>query len=252
MATSSKAARRVVTWTSIAWFTVAWLSLPGSAHAEDRVLKLTDGSGLRYGLHLPDAVGDEPLPLVVALHYSWGGGTTSPPAYYGRDYMNLLVVPGLADLEAIIVAPDCPGRGWWDERSDAALLELIAAVREEFAVDPDRIVLTGFSMGGMGTWAFAFAHPELFSAAVPMAGRPSPDIVAGWEDLPVFAIHGTEDEVVDIEPTREAIAALRERGIEAKLLEVPSVTHFQTPRFAEPMRTVVPWLRQLWERQRTP
>jgi predicted peptidase len=247
MATPPATHRLVARFTAA--LVLATLALPAPAEAQNGILELADGSALRYGLHVPDGAGDGPAPLVVALHYSWGGGTSSPPPYYGRDYMNLLVVPGLADLEAIIVAPDCPGRGWWDERSDTALLQLIAAVREEFDVDPERIVLTGFSMGGMGTWAFAFAHPELFSAAIPMAGRPSPDVVAGWGSLPVFAIHGVEDEVVSIEPTREAIAALRGRGVNAELLEVPTFTHFQTPRFAEPMRAAVPWLRQLWERQ---
>jgi dienelactone hydrolase len=222
----------------------ATLAAP-AASAEDRMLTLADGSELRYGLHLPDGAGDGPLPLVVGLHYAWGGGPTPPP-YYGRDYMNLLVRPGLAGLGAILVAPDCPGRGWADPRSDAAVMELVAAVRQEFDIDPDRIVVTGYSMGGMGTWSFASRHPDLVSAAVPIAGRPTAEILAGWDDLPVYAIHGVEDTVVPIGPTREAMAELKARGVNAELVEVPGLTHFQTPRFAEPMRAVVGWLRAVW------
>ena len=215
------------------------------AIAEDRVLRMADGSALRYGLQVPATLGDRPLPLIVGLHYGWGGGG-SPPAYYGRDYMNLLLRPGFAALDAIIIAPDCPGRGWADPRSDAAVMELIERIREEFEVDPDRIVVTGFSLGGMGTWSFAGSHPDLVSAAVPIAGRPTDEIVSSWGEIPVFAIHGDRDDVVPIGPTRDAIAALSGRGVVAELTELPWFTHFQTPSYARPLTAVVPWLERIW------
>lgn len=219
-----------------------------SARAEDRILTLADGTELRYGLHVPEEADDRPLPLVVGLHYGWGRGP-GPPPYYGRDYMNVLARPGLADLEAIIVAPDCPGRGWADPRSDAAVMELIEAVQREFAIDADRIVVTGYSMGGMGTWSFVARHPNLVSAAIPMAGRPTAEILADWGRTPVFAVHGVEDEVVPIGPTRDAVAELQLRGVEARLVEVPAFAHFQTARFAQPMQAAVAWLRRVWDSQ---
>ncbi len=213
--------------------------------SEDRLLPLDDGTELRYGLHLPTTLDKGPVPLIVGLHYGWGGAR--PPAYYGRDYMNLLVVPALADLDAIIIAPDCPGRGWGDPRSDAAIMALIESVRAEFPIDPDRIVVTGFSLGGMGTWAFVSRHPELVSAAIPVAGRPSTEIVAAWDGTPVFAVHSERDDVVPIGPTRDAIGALRERGFNVELEVVEDLTHYQTPRFAEPLRRAVAWLEQVWK-----
>jgi len=213
--------------------------------AEDRVLPLADGTQLRYGLHTPESLGDELVPLIVGLHYGWGGGPR-PPAYYGRDYMNLLVLPALAEVGAIIVAPDCPGRGWGDARSDAAILALIESVQDEFPVDPERIVITGYSLGGMGTWTFVSRHPEIVSAAIPVAGRPAPEMIANWDGTPVLAIHSELDEVVPIGPTRDAIEALRGRQFDAELEAVPNLTHYQTPRFATPLRRAVSWLEQVW------
>ena len=216
-----------------------------SGATEDRVLQLEDGTDLRYGLHVPAAADDGPVPLVIGLHYGWGGGG-SPPPYYGRDYMNLLARPGFAELNAIIIAPDCPGRGWGDPRSDAAVMALVESIRDEFQIDPDRIVVTGFSLGGMGTWSFAAQHPDLISAAVPVAGRPTNEMVDGWGDTPVFAIHGDKDDVVPIGPTRDAIAKLAARGVVAELVELAGYVHFQTPRYAQPLTAAVPWLERIW------
>ena len=69
--------------------------------------------------------------------------------------------------------------------------------------------MTGFSMGGAGTWHFASRFPERFSAAIPMAGRPPADIGA-WK-MPVLAIHSRSDEVVPIAPDRSA-----HQGIEGR------------------------------------
>lgn len=226
------------------------LAIPGPiTPTEDRVLQLDDGTELRYGIHLPAGAGDQPRPLIVGLHYAWGGGAR-PPAYYGRDYMNLLVRPALEELGAVIVAPDCPGRGWADPRSDAAVLALIESVRAELPIDPEKILVTGYSMGGMGTWSFVAHHPGLVSAAIPMAGRPTREQLDGWSGTPVYAIHSRADEVVPIAPTEGAIEQLVSRGVEAELHAVDGISHYQTGRFVGSLRGSVGWVRRIWAGQR--
>jgi predicted peptidase len=222
---------------------VAALALAAPAFAEDRVLELPDGNRVRYGLHLPSSM-DDPVPLIIGLHYAWGG--EAPPAYYGRDYMNVLVVPALAEVGAIIAAPDCPDRHWGTPHSETAILALIESLASEFDIDRDRIVITGFSRGGMGTWTFVAHHPELVSAAIPVAGYPEEGIIAGWGDTPVLAVHSEADAVVPIAPTREGIAALQARGITAELIAVPGLPHHQTSRFATPLKAAVAWLESVW------
>ena len=76
----------------------------------------------------------------------------------------------------------------------AGLLDEITA---NYAVDTNRIYLTGLSMGGYGTWDLGLTHPERFAAIVPVCGGGevitvmlSAEKRAGAEDLGVWAFHG--------------------------------------------------------------
>ena len=62
-------------------------------------LPLTGGRELRYTLLVPEGGGTRPL--VLALHY---GGEVTP--FYGRGILELLVAPALAELGAVIAAPE--------------------------------------------------------------------------------------------------------------------------------------------------
>ena len=100
-------------------------------------------------------------------------------------------------------------------------------------------------MGGAGSWHFAEKYPERFSAAIPVAGRP-PASVSGWR-LPVLAIHSRDDQVMPIGPTEKQIAELQKSGVNAKLITLTGITHFETYRFVDALRQAVPWLREIWK-----
>ena len=108
-----------------------------------------------------------------------------------------------------------------------------------------KIVVTGFSMGGRGTWFFAGKYPQRFSAAIPVAGIP-PASAAGWR-MPVLAIHSRNDEVAPIAPTEQRIKELEKLGVHAQLITLSGITHFQTYRFVDGMKRAVPWLKELWK-----
>jgi predicted peptidase len=217
---------------------VAGTSRAGDDRYQRAELELDDGEVLRYGLYLPDLKPGETAPLVLALHY---GGKVTP--YYGLQFLQLLVGPAFEELGAVIVAPDCPGEGWTDPRSERAVLALLDHARDRRPIDPERTVVTGFSLGGIGAWHLARRHPARFRAAVPVAGIPT---TAPGGDVPVYAIHGKLDEVIDVGPTREAIAELRERGVNAKLVIVRGLSHYQTARYAGALRRSIAWLRGVW------
>jgi predicted peptidase len=205
---------------------------------------LGEDASLRCSLWMPPLESGDTVPLVLALHY---GGEVTPQLSMG--FLESLVVPGLKKLGAVIVAPDCPGNGWTDETSERAVLALLDFAVRSWPVDRHRIVVTGYSLGGIGAWFFAARHPEIFSAAVPMAGRP----VADREfRVPVYAIHGRRDEVIALEPTRRAIEALRAAGVDAHLVSVKGATHYETRRFAGPLKGAVDWLHEVWHSARQP
>jgi len=198
---------------------------------------------IHYAISIPDNYSARArVPVILALHFGVGGGSS---AGAGRDVVEILIGPALADLGAIIVAPDSI-RGDWstpeNERAVNALLEMVLA---SYSVDTKKLVVTGFSMGGTGSWHFAAASPERFSAAIPIAGRP-PESAIGWR-LPILAIHSRNDQVAPIGPTETRIAELQRSGVNAKLIALTGITHYETYRFVDGLRQAVPWLKEIWD-----
>lgn len=201
-----------------------------------------------YTLSLPDGfdLEGEPRPLVLALHYSGKNRD-----HFGRGVLEGLVEPALRHLRPIIVAPDAPARGFIDAAAEGAVLALLDHLQAAYPIDPKRVLVTGFSMGGMGTWYLASRHPDRFTAAIPVAGSPralGDDGLSAFETLPVHAIHSVDDEVVAIDPARRAIAELKAAGAPAELTEVDGVTHYNVAGFVSSLREVSEWLERAWSR----
>jgi pimeloyl-ACP methyl ester carboxylesterase len=183
-----------------------------------------------------------PRPLILALHY---GGP--PTRWHGGGLIRKLVGPAFRELDAVIVAPTCPGGGWTRPRCEAIALRVLDHALASYPVDRARVLVTGFSMGGMGTWHFATRHAQRFSAAVPVAGRPLEHELPG---IPVWALHSSDDEIVPIAPSQAAASRLAERDPRSHLEIVAGITHHQTARFAEPLARAVPWVRGIWSGKR--
>lgn len=216
-------------------------TLPPGVHS--LTLPRADEPAIHYAISIPPNYSPSArVPLVLALHFGVGGGTS---AGAGRDVIEILVRPALAELGAIIVAPDSLRGDWSTAENERAVNLLIDAVLASYSVDAKKIVVTGFSMGGAGSWHFAEKYPERFSAAVPVAGRP-PASAAEWR-LPVLAIHSRNDQVAPIGPTETRIAELQKSGANAKLIALTGITHFETYRFVGGLRQAVPWLREVWK-----
>jgi predicted peptidase len=91
------------------------------------------------------------------------------------------------------------------------VMEVINYVKSYLRVDEKRIYITGLSMGGYGTWTMIEDYPKLFAGAAPVCGaynRPSkaPGIAA--ESVPVWAFHGTKDNVVKYTVTTNMVNAI--------------------------------------------
>ena len=86
-----------------------------------------------------------------------------------------------------------------------------------YRVDPDRVYLTGLSMGGYGTWALAAAHPEKFAAAVPICGGGDPDTAPRLKDIPLWVFHGAKDSTVLPRESKRMVEAVKKAGGDVKL-----------------------------------
>lgn len=144
---------------------------------------------------------------------------------------------------AICVFPQAPeGTNWHGAQGRMAMAALEAA-EQEFRTDPDRVYLTGLSMGGNGTWYLGWKHPERFAAMVAICGflefapdryplftppgcaDPYREVAGRIAGLPVWIVHGDADPVVPVEQSRRMYAALVEAGAEVRYVEVPGEGH---------------------------
>lgn len=179
---------------------------------------------MKYRLYLPrDYKRDEAAtwPLVVFLH---GAGER------GNDPQRLGVhgIPREADegreFPFLVLAPQCPDSSVWIMQQDQ-VMELISRICRDYRVDPQRIYLTGISMGGFGTWEIAMAYPEVFAAIVPICGGGMSWRADRLLSTPIWTFHGGKDDVVPIVYTEEMVRALRVLGNPVQFTVYPEAGH---------------------------
>ena len=94
-----------------------------------------------------------------------------------------------------------------------AALELVDKLLDGYPIDRGRVYAIGFSMGGSAVWDALTLRPELFAAAVPIAGVPPPrDEAPRIAQIPILIVHGTRDTENPIDLDRAMHAALRSAG----------------------------------------
>jgi predicted peptidase len=199
--------------------------------------------GIGYAISIPPTYSPStPAPLILALHFGIGDRDSTG---VGADLVKGLIGPAFAGLGAIILAPDSVRGNWTTSENEKAVSALLDMVMAHYAIDKKRVAVTGYSMGGTGSWHLAEKFPERFSAAIPIASRP-PASAAGWR-LPVLAIHSRDDQVVPFDPAAARIAELQKAGVNAKLIALTGIAHYDVAHFRDPLRQAVPWLREIWK-----
>ncbi|MEM7721771.1 MAG: prolyl oligopeptidase family serine peptidase [Pseudomonadota bacterium] len=157
-----------------------------------------------YHIALPDGARG-PIPAVMFLHGAGGRGV--------GVIRNIDVASAFLDRGYAVIGPnglDRPGRlgrGWSflpsrpQQRDELAFF---TAVRDDaaarFNIDPDAVILAGFSIGGSMTSYIACDAPDEFAAYAPVAGsfwRPIPEDCAG--PVRLLHTHGWRDQTVPLE-----------------------------------------------------
>lgn len=208
-------------------------------HAQTIVETALPGSGRPLSVALPAPAPTAGAPIVVSLHY---GGPA--PAYYGRGLLESVVAPALAPLGAVMVAPDCAADAWIDPGCTGDVLAAIDFAASSYGADPTRVVLTGYSKGGIGAWALSDAHPQRFAAVVAMAARASVPAFDAAPTVPAYVIHGEADELFPIADVRQAVDDRLRAGQQVSLQVLDATTHYQTQAFVAPLAAALSWLEQ--------
>ncbi len=125
-----------------------------------------DGSVQPYGLIIPESYQPgKPIRLDVNLH---GRGATLTEVSFLAAHDSTKPVPTDQDFIQLDVFGRTNNAYRWAGETD--VLEAIEAVKSQYSIDPDRIVLRGFSMGGAGAWHMGLHYPGSWAAVEAGAG----------------------------------------------------------------------------------
>jgi predicted peptidase len=193
---------------------------------------LTRTALMRYLLYVPrNYTPDQAWPLILFLHGSSEGG----------DDVNQVRREGLPklletnpDFPFVVVSPQNPADVPWADNLPE-LNGLIDFIQEHYAIDPQRLSVTGLSMGGYGTWQLASLYPQRFAALVPIAGgydyyRPGvpPRNICALKAVPMWVFHGERDTIVEVSRAQPLVEALQECGGQVKFTLYPDADHRAT------------------------
>ena len=208
-----------------------------------------------HAAHVP--AGDGPFPTILVLH-GWGANA--------HDLLGL--APLLHAGEALVLAPQGPvafevaqgmaGYGWFPitgggppspaefEQGREVLLGFLAEAEKQYPVDRRKIVVMGFSQGGVMAYDMVLRDPDRFCGLAALSSW-YPDLVSeqiekqsGHENFPVLVIHGTEDPMIPLERAQESREALMRFGVNLAYHEY-EMGHEIRP---EALRDMLVWLEE--------
>ncbi|MDA1017357.1 MAG: dienelactone hydrolase family protein, partial [Planctomycetota bacterium] len=198
-------------------------------------------------------------PLIVFLHGAGERGSDNKrQLFYLPEQM---AQPEFRETyPCYLLAPQCQsGKQWvdvpWADKKSTpmakspshqmqAAIAMIERTLKDEAVDPDRVYLTGLSMGGYGSWDLAARRPEWFAAVAPICGGGDERQADRLAKIPLWAFHGDADGAVPVGRTRSMIEAIRKAGGKPKYTEFPGVGHNSWNPAYRQKDGVIPWMFQ--------
>jgi predicted peptidase len=185
---------------------------------------LTHRVEIQYLLFLPDGyeTSKEKWPLILYLH---GGSLRGHDISQMKRWGLAEKVEREAEFPFIVVSPQChEGEIWTDVDALGAILDEVATT---YRVDPERVYVTGHSMGGRGALYAAYKMPERFAAIISLA--PVGPITA-WAGklalVPLWLFHGPNDQFTPVKEVEELIHAVEAAGGHPKLTILPGRDHY--------------------------
>jgi predicted peptidase len=211
----------------------------------------------RYRLLRPETLrAGETYPLVLYLHGAGERGTDNAAQI---KYLPTWMATGEMrnEFPCFLIAPQCRPDRLWVETPRAfdraaprqapgpqmqVVINILGEVIASYPIDAKRLYLTGLSMGGYGSWDLGTRLADRWAAVAPICGGGDELYADRLRNVPVWAWHGADDDVVPAAKSRRMIEAIRQAGGEPKYTELPGVGHDSwTPAYTK-ADGVVPWM----------
>ena len=214
---------------------------PGVVDVE---LEMLNGVFYHFRVISPDRNSGELRPLVVTFH----GASNSPDAH---KQTACYAEPGLESLGAFILSPNGEGGLWYTPENQNMVGDLMYLARKYWPIDFDKIAVTGYSNGGNACWFFSQFQPDIISAGIPMASSydvyEQDSTVRTW-DVPLYVIHGENDELFPVEQTQEWVNVTVAAGSDVTLVIAPELGHFEPCEYVPYLKDAATWLEEeVWK-----
>jgi pimeloyl-ACP methyl ester carboxylesterase len=194
------------------------------------------GKKVAYVVYVPKGYdGKKVYPVILSLH---GGGEKNPVPWGLGTY-----IKARGDLDFLCVFPHTED-GWAPgTRGDKHAIGALDEVMAQYKADRRRVYLTGFSMGGRGTWSLGAKYADRWAALVPVAADSRPEWAQKVKDIPIWAFHGSDDRSeLNAAKGRQAVAYVKKLGGKPKYTELPGGGH--EPDHAYHNDELYAWLRK--------
>jgi poly(3-hydroxybutyrate) depolymerase len=220
----------------------------------------TPPAGVRMEAYV-SPVDDSAQPFVRYLPPGWTPAKAAPLLVYLHGYspdydrFNLpgfpeSLIPVADRTGACIVAPFGRGNTDYQGIGEQDVFRAMDEMQARYGTDPSRVVLVGYSMGGLGAWCIAARHPHRFNAVMVLAGRGDfyvwhklkPEELPPWQRrlvdtqfasawahqlkaTPILAIHGRDDSLVSFEQGQAIFDRVAAHNPNARFLDQPLGDH---------------------------
>ena len=206
---------------------------------------IVEGVFWKFRIIVPEAASDSnKRPLVIRLHGAAQSGSST-----AHQSTECLVEPAFEGKDVFILSPNSNGFLWYEQDNILQILALSDLVVSDLDIDPAKVVLTGYSDGGNGSWFYAQFYPGLISAAIPMATSYLPQ---GNNDInnikvPLYVIHGSEDDLFPLDITQGFVDDYIAAGSDITFVVADGLVHNDPCAYVDELKKAVVWLEtEVW------
>ncbi len=138
---------------------------------------------------------------------------------------------------------------WWTEGAAAALEAIARDLRRRYAIDENRVFVTGFSDGGSGSWYLAMSHPTVWAGFIPLNGHPAVASAASGRQLypvnvglrPLYVVNTQDDPLYPTVSVLPFIERMMRSGAQIRFTSYPGIGH--TPAYRDEQdRLIGDWI----------
>ncbi|MEC8832647.1 MAG: dienelactone hydrolase family protein [Bacteroidota bacterium] len=212
-----------------------------------RLESITKGVYWNFRLVVPEEASENNRrPLLLHLH--GGASNLIPDAHQSTD---CILRSGFEDMHPYVVSPNSNGELWFSPSNQVQVLALLDLISSTLFVDNDKVAVTGFSDGGNGSWFYAQFYGVLFAAAIPISTSYNTENASGEVSpitIPLYVIHGSEDQLFPLETTEGFVTASIEAGSDIEFVVAEGLDHYSSCDLYTPyLMDASDWLANIWQ-----